>query len=193
MSAWSGAYDDFDEGMDRPLEILGEGGAAVYHVNDGINWKGPTDFFITDYRSPMAPGESKTWTPIHLWANPDAPQEDTMILSIEGSAGAPPPGNRTYTLELLYVPPGINGAPPVGTIWEVPPSGLFMVDVPTFATYDGLESYQFAFTVGPVENSDIPTVSEWGVMIMAVLLAATAGTITRRRRATAVASQASRA
>ncbi len=150
MGVWSGATDDFDSGLDRPLEFPGLGAAAIYHANDPNAWAGPTAFYVTDYRAPMAPDESKTWSPIHLWATPGAYGDDTMTLLIQGAADVTPPPNRTYTLELLYVPPGVTGAPPVGTTWDVPPDEPFTVTVPTFATDDGREGYQFALTVGAV-------------------------------------------
>jgi hypothetical protein len=99
----------------------------------------------------MSPIESKTWAPLHLWANPDIYEPNTMTLSIEPASDVPPPADRTYTLELLYVPDGVQGAPPVGTTWSVPPDQIFMIDVPTFMTYDGLEGYRFAFKIWPAE------------------------------------------
>jgi hypothetical protein len=150
MGVWSDATNDFDPGRDRPLEIVGLGAAAIYHQADGVSWTGPTDFYIADYRAPLTPEQSQTWVPLYLWANPDAYQLETMFLSIEPAGDAAPPADRSYWLELLSVPAGIDGAPPVGTIWDVQPGEPLTVEVPTFATYDGLGGYQFAFTVGAV-------------------------------------------
>ncbi len=151
MSVWSGATDDFDSGLDLPLDIVGYGAAAIYHENDPNTWNGPTDFYVTDYRAPLAPAASQTWSPIHFWANPDAYVYEWMYISFEPALGdVPPPSNRDYTLELLYVPPGIEDAPPVGTVWHIPPDDDYMIELPTFTTDDGLEGYRFAFIVGPV-------------------------------------------
>ena len=72
-------------------------------------------------------------------------------MSFEPAQGdVAPPSNRDYTLELLFVPADVEDAPPVGTIWHIPADESFMIELPTFTTYDGLEGYQFAFVVGPV-------------------------------------------
>ena len=152
MAVWSGATDDFDEGLDRPLEIIGYGAAAIYHEADPNTWNGPTDFYVTDYRAPLLPTESQTWSPVYFWANPDAYTYEWMYLSLQPATDVPPPANRDYTLELLYVPEGVEGAPPVGMTWHIPPNEDFMIELPTFTAYDGLEGYRLAFTVGPVEG-----------------------------------------
>jgi hypothetical protein len=149
MGVWSGATDDFDEGLDRPLEIIGYGAVAVYHEADPNVWSGPTDFYVTDYRAALLPMQSQTWSPICFWANPDAYTYDWMYMSFEPAVDLPPPANRDYTLELLYVPEGVEDAPPVGTVWHIPPDDEYMIELPTFRTYDGLEGYRLAFSVGP--------------------------------------------
>jgi hypothetical protein len=135
--------------MDRPLEFVGQGAFAVYHEHDPNTWSGPTDFYVADFRAYMSPTESKTWAPMYLWADPNAYTLPTMSLSIEPATDAKPPTDRVYSLELLHVPPGVTGAPPVGTVWEFPGTFLFTVEVPTFKTNDGLEGYQFALKVWP--------------------------------------------
>jgi hypothetical protein len=70
-----------------------------------------------------------------------------MALSIAFDGSALPPTNRTYTLKLTYVPAGMENPPPVGTTWTVGPVETLTVEVPTFKTYNGLEGYQFEFTV----------------------------------------------
>jgi hypothetical protein len=150
MGVWSGATNDYDPGFDRPLEILGLGAAAVYHETGEQGWTGPTDYYITDYRAPLGADGSQTWSPLYLWANPEAYTDETMFLSIEPAADAVPPSNRHYSLELLYVPDGVTGAPPVGTVWDVQPDHALVVEVPTYKSDDGRTGYQFAFTVGAV-------------------------------------------
>ena len=53
----------------------------------------------------------------------------------------------------MIVPDGVTGAPPVGTVWEVPPDALFTVELPTHRTTDGLTGYEFSFTVSEAEAS----------------------------------------
>lgn len=172
MGAWSGATDGYDEGVDIPDDIPNYGYAGIYHEYRPDGWQGPTGFYRTDFRAWPAPGEIKTWIPLHLWADPELYEDPIMTLSILGDPVYRPPTDWTYTLELLYVPPEIEGAPPVGTTWEVPAEGLFMVDVPTFRTYDGLEGYRFAFSMYAV-----PEPSAAGGLI-----AALAWLTVRRRR-----------
>ena len=57
-----------------------------------------------------------------------------------------PPSDRRYFLELVAVPL-VAGAPPVGTVWEIPVGSLFTLELPTYRTEEGLEGYQFAFTM----------------------------------------------
>jgi hypothetical protein len=149
MGVRSVTTDGYDRDWDQPDTVLDAGYAAVFHNGEDSGWDGPTDFYRTDYRAPMAPGDSKTWAPIHLWADPYSYGQETMFLSVEPFAGNQPPSDRTYTIELLYVPDGIDGAPPVGTTWPVDKS-LVTIEVPTFATYDGMEGYRFSFTASAV-------------------------------------------
>jgi hypothetical protein len=98
----------------------------------------------------MAPGETKTWTPLHLWAR-SGHTSPMMSLGTLPSATMPPPSDREYLLELLYVPVGVEGAPPVGTCWEISSKGPFLLEVPSYWTAgDGRLSYRFAFTVSAV-------------------------------------------
>jgi len=148
LGAWSGATDDFDHDLDWPADIPNFGYAGIYHVFDGATWHGPTDFYRMDYRAPAAPDESKVWSPLYLWADPDAYSEKYMALSFAPDALNKPPTDRQYTLELLYLPPDLTDAPPVGTTWSIDADNPFTLWVPTFATYDGLQGYQFSFTMG---------------------------------------------
>ena len=146
MGVWSGSIDGYDD-RDLPMDNNEDGGyAATYHA--GPDWSGPEGFYVRDFRKPMTPAESKTWV-IYLWADPDIYDETRMTISVE--AGAPvPPAERTYSLELLYVPDGISNAPPLGTTWELVVGETLMVEVPTYKTDNGLAGYQFAFTASAV-------------------------------------------
>ena len=77
-----------------------------------------------------------------------------MFLSMQNVDWVPCPLNRTYTLELLYVPEGIEGAPPVGTTWEVPADGPFNIELPTYRALSSAGAYRFSFTISPVNLSD---------------------------------------
>ncbi len=132
-----------------PLEGL-EVYTGVYHVNGVDGWTGATAFYRFDQRAPMAPEETKTWTPIHVWSDPEYTAPECEIVFSPMSWAAPPP-YRSYTLELLYVPPEVTGAPPVGTVWDIPHDTDFALTLPSYPTANGLTGYRFAFTVGPAD------------------------------------------
>ena len=54
---------------------------------------------------------------------------------------------RDYVLELTYVPDGVEGAPAVGTTWQLDLTTQWDLKLPTYNTEDGTESYAFSFTV----------------------------------------------
>ncbi|MFH1748600.1 MAG: hypothetical protein ABIG44_16315, partial [Planctomycetota bacterium] len=148
LAAWSGATDDWDKNWDVTDHITAPGYAAVYHAYDPPEWTGPTDFYRIDYRAPMSPGETKTWAPIHLWADAEQYYEgDKMYLSMMADVNFLPPANWRYVLELTYVPEGVEDAPEVGKTWELALDRTLTVEVPTFYAENGLDGYQFAFTV----------------------------------------------
>ncbi len=151
LSAWSGATDGYDADLDV-LAYIGDGPgfAGVYHVNDVAGWTGPTGFYYNDYRAPLAPDESKTWAPIYVWAS-ESYTDPLMYFSLEADGPPFPPRERKYSLQLTAVPEGLGGAPPVGTSWALLAEGsLFTLELPTWATSDGLTGYQFSFTMTAV-------------------------------------------
>ncbi len=95
-----------------------------------------------------------------------------MHFALEADNTYAPPGNRPYTLELLAVPAGVQGAPPVGTTWPVPLDRTLVLTLPTYQTEDGLTGYQFGFTAG----AEVPEPAT------AVLLAFAVGLAVPRRR-----------
>ena len=130
-----------------------QGYAAVYHEYDPKDWQGPTAYYMTDSRKLLMPDESKVWDPIALWATLEY-EPATMSMAFEADPYYLPPADRDYILELLSVPDGISGAPPVGTTWEVPLDELFVITVPTYRwSPDGPDDpvdphgYLFSFTI----------------------------------------------
>jgi len=111
-------------------------------------WGGPTGFYRTDMRGLPAPEGAITIAPIHVWADPIY-SEDVMSFALAPNTIHVPPANRRYRLTLTYVPPGIVGAPPVGTHWALSPTKEFKVDLPVYRTEDGTQGYQFALSVSP--------------------------------------------
>ncbi len=87
---------------------------------------------------------------MYVWAAPTY-TGDLMYFSMAADTLFEPPSDRRYLLELLGIPEGMVGAPPVGTVWELPLGGTtFTLELPTYRTIDGLESYRFAFTITAV-------------------------------------------
>lgn len=153
-----------------PLTPSGASGyAATYHEYGVGGWGSDTGFYDTDIRAGIGPGEGKTFAPIYVWADKSYPSQ-TMYFSLQPGGPPFPPANRRYILELLRVPEGVSGAPPIGTTWILP-DHLFTVTLPVYATADGLTGYQFGFTI-------TPTLPEPA----ALSLLATAGLLSRRRR-----------
>jgi len=138
--------------FDLPLPVQnGESYAGTYYEQGVNGWTGPTSFYRWDQRAPLTPDEGKTWAPIYFWADL-AYTEPEMFIELDPLIYlGPPPPDRYYALELLYVPDGIVGAPPVGTVWEVSYKLPTRVYVPAFPTKQGLTGYQFAFTISPVD------------------------------------------
>ena len=127
---------------------VGENSGYVGTYHDEADWTGPEGFYMWDFREPIAADSSKTWL-LYLWADPELYSDERMMLSFE--AGYPDPSpERTYSVELMYVPDGITDAPPVGTTWAFDPAAPLSIEVPTYQTSNGLSSYQFAFTAGPM-------------------------------------------
>lgn len=146
----SDATDDFDYGVDFLDEYPDAGYAAFYHAYDPPAWTGEEGFYRTDFRALMSEGDVKTWGGLHLWADPVYYGQETMMLSIAADQSHLPPTGWNYKVELLYVPEGIEGAPAIGTTWELELDKTLTIEVPTYGTYNGLESYEFAFTIEAV-------------------------------------------
>lgn len=144
LGIWSDATDGYDADFDVPaVHCIGSGNAMTYHINGQNGWTGPTNFYVVDARAPLTPQESKTFAPIYVWVGPTY-TNPTMTLEVEADDVLIPPADRTYTLELLYVPPGITGAPPVHTVWPLSLTAPFQLTLPAWPTDDGLTGYQFA-------------------------------------------------
>ena len=148
------------------------GYAAVFHEYDPPSWDGPTGYYSTDNRKVLLPDESKTFAPIVLWATNDF-EPDAMSMAIEADPYFTPPADRSYLLELLYVPEGISGAPDVGTVWEVPLDEPLVITVPTYRWSpdspddpDDPHGYRFAFTMSAVPEP----ASVFGLLTVGMLL-----------------------
>jgi len=133
----------------------------VYREYDPPHWHGPTGFYHMDFQSLPSRNESKTWENLYVWAYPSH-SSNTMYVSFladmtflcEGRTASrldPPPMDRRFLLELLSVPDGVVGAPPVGRIWALPRGPLFTIALPTYRTTNGLTGYRFSFTITEAE------------------------------------------
>jgi predicted CXXCH cytochrome family protein len=73
------------------------------------------------------------------------------FLPASATSGYAPPLDRQYLLEVISVPEGVVGGPPVGYVWELSPTTQSWIQLPNYRTDNGLEGYQFAFTVTEAE------------------------------------------
>ncbi len=170
LSVWSDASDGYDADLDV-LTTIGDGPGfvGVHHTRDVNGWLGPTGFYFNDLRAPLGPDESKTWSPIHVWASENY-TDPLMWFSVQAEGPPYPPRDRKYSLRLAYVPEGLMGAPDVGTVWTLPAGGeTLTIEMPTWSTSDGLTGYQFELTMSAI-------VPEPGTLTSLVLVAL------RRRR-----------
>ena len=136
----------------------------MFHEYDSGGWQGPTGFYHADYRSPPGLEQSKTWDSLYVWAEP-VYEPALMPFSLLSDSLYPPPENRRYRLELLHVPADVIGAPPGGTVWDLPLGELFTIELPTYRTTDGLDGYRFSFTISEV----IPEPATLQMLVVGVL------------------------
>jgi hypothetical protein len=123
-----GAGDGYTDGWDNggepcldPSEVPQLTPAArfmFYRVN-GAGWNGPTGYYMYMFMSPLAPGESKTWTDLCLW---------THNYTV-------PRGNRVDVVPYPYDDPS---RPPDGYMMH-----LVLDDVPESAAWDGPMDFWF--------------------------------------------------
>lgn len=141
-------YDTFHDFIDNVEDV---GYAGIFHQYDPPGWKGPSEFYRTDIREPLASDESMTWEPIHVWADPELFEGgETMAFTIWADPGGTVPNNRVYAVELLAVPDGIENAPEIGSTWNIVGQDPLTIEMPTFMSDNGFAGYQFAFHVSSI-------------------------------------------
>ncbi|MFH1110609.1 MAG: multiheme c-type cytochrome [Planctomycetota bacterium] len=118
----------------------------MHHEFSTPEWLAPSGFYQYDVRATSDRNEAKTWAPLCVWAAPSYASA-WMYLTFQASATRPPPTNRRYQIQLIEVPSGVSGTPPVGTIWAIPAVGQITVSLPTYRASNGLTGYRFAFTM----------------------------------------------
>ena len=110
MGVWSDATDGFDGNFEYLLPPSTEGYAGIHHGYNPPTWTGDSGYYKNDYRAPLAPDQSLTFSPIHVWATPEFADPQTH-LSILADPDFLPPGDRLYSLQLLYVPTASSEPP----------------------------------------------------------------------------------
>ena len=143
LGAWPGGLDGYDRQGDE-VTIPDPGYAiAVYHNEP--DWTGPRGFYTSDVRSPLHPGETKTWDNIYLW---EIPAASLTSFTIWFRPIYTPPTYWTYTLYLDYAPPAANWTGPWQ--WAISPTQNTTLVFPAVKSQTGLEGYRFHFTVAAV-------------------------------------------
>jgi hypothetical protein len=149
LGVWSDATNGYDVNFEYLLPANINGYAGIYHGFNPPTWTGDSGYYMNDYRAPLSADESLTFSPIHLWATPEF-ADPQMHLSILADFDFLPPADRLYSLQLLFVPSGIVGAPLVGSTWTVPLDEILTVTVPTYRAKEGKDGYRFALTISEV-------------------------------------------
>lgn len=175
FGASSDAVDSFDS-LDRSyLQPGPQAYFGVLHRTGEDGWTGSSGFYRYDMRSPLKPGETKTW-PFYVWFDPLMdPAAENLILSwlIVFQDAEPPPGT-IVTVRLKSKPIGITGGPAEGTAWVLSSNPTGGVLLPGFRTLDGTQGYLFE-----MEAVMIPEPSSL-IALTGCLLGA-AGFVRRRR------------
>jgi hypothetical protein len=146
MAAWGSSVDGLDQNDHLATPSQYGWMAGSYHVNGQDAWGGLTGFYDYDDRAPLLPGQTKTWM-IYIWALPESPYRN-----IELAAGQSFAYNQTDPLvlakfEYVQKPAGVVDGPALGTVWTNP---NFSLNLPYYATDNGLTGYGFKFTLSMV-------------------------------------------
>jgi len=139
------AIDGYDSWDHQATRYLG------FYRDNGPDWTGPAGFYGSDYRSPLAPGQTKAWTDLYLSFAPDTqPDVRRYLYSRNTVPGYEPPPGWLYTLYLDRVSDGVTYSGPYS--WTLVPGGPsgFMIPLPRAATPDAWHGYRFHFEAAPV-------------------------------------------
>ncbi|HPP76121.1 MAG TPA: PEP-CTERM sorting domain-containing protein [Armatimonadota bacterium] len=166
--AQAGSLDGFDATDHIAVPYEGWNG-GVYHVQGQDGWLGETGFYSIDYRSPLMPGETKSWT-FYIWALPGTAASDMRLVGGFSNHDVP---NLHIVLEYIQKPAGVTGGPAVGTTWTYPE--IVNVLLPFYSTSDGLTGHGFRLTLTAVPEPS-------SILALAGGIAGLGGLVLRRRK-----------
>ena len=143
----------------------------------GATWDGPTGFYGGDFeRTPIPPGDSKTWWDFYLWAQNWTPGLETGTVGIAPSVDPPlpPPPGYLGHLVLDYVPEVCNWTGPVEFWLDLSQPNELTLPIATVT--DPLDGVQMHITV----HAPIPEPSSFAALGFG--LVPLAAVLRRRRR-----------
>ncbi len=139
----------FVDGQDGelPLAVDSYPVNLAFYKQAGIDgWDGPTGFFVTDSRTPISGGTTRS-EEFYLWARVGA---SVQPLRLYQDMHPYLPSGVSYKLVLVSVPAGVDYTGP--TQWGIDHG---TITLPYYANYDGLTGYHFRmeFTAVPEPSS----------------------------------------
>ena len=164
------------DGYNGEYQWSGQGlpGVAIQpYRQNGPDWSGPTGFYWEDYRSPIPPGESKTWDDIYLWAQNYTPPGGMAVVWIDPYT--PPPSGYTGKLVLDYVPASLGWTGPMEFELDLVNGMTLVLPAPTVT--DPLEGVRMHITVYA-----IPEPASLSVLVLAAAGFGAAVSAVRRKK-----------
>lgn len=115
-----GATDDYNGAGTSPDAVIYTPGVFAYsYYQNGVApgdfpvWEGPTGFYSDNWRGPITPGGSKTWSDIYLFAlgnNPGTPGQVAFAITSEDMSRVP--WGYTAHIVLDQIPASANWTGP---------------------------------------------------------------------------------
>ncbi len=115
-----GLTDDYEGAGESPVSILPNTPSllTLAYYQNGVapgsfpTWEGPTGFYSGDLMGPIAPGGSKTWCDIYMWAQDYTPSTPGQTSFGAISNWPVTPTGYTAEISLVHIPASANWTGP---------------------------------------------------------------------------------